>query len=150
MPLPSDALHAAVAHAWGRDTREDLKESIVNRPPISFVKFEGIMLMLTNGTKPYCPDEYLEEAVAQFPDERQKRVAREHKAFLTIDLLGPKNPTKAIKNDCYHRMAHLASEFVDANCLGVYIPENGYMRPYDDQIIEALRSDCPLRELEKW
>jgi hypothetical protein len=148
MPLSDEALHAAVRQAWGRDVREDLNEHIINQRAIYFVKFDGIVLMLTNGAKPYCPAQYLEQALAQFPDERQKRVAREHKAFLTIDLMSPKDPTKARKNDCYRRMARLASEFVDGNCLGIYIPESGHMRPYDDRILEALRSDRPLRELE--
>jgi len=150
MPLPDEALHAAVTRAWGRDVREDLNEHIVNRASICFVKFVGLVLMLTNAAKPYCPAEYLEQALAQFPDERQKRVAREHRAFLTIDLMSPKNPGKALKNECYRRMARLASELIDANCMGVYIPESGHMRPYDDHVIEALRSERPLRELEKW
>jgi len=114
------------------------------------VKFDGIVLLLTNGAKPYCPPEYLEEALAQFPEERQKQVAREHQAFLTIDLLSPKNPARATKRDCYRRMACLASEFVDGNCLGIYIPETGHMRPYDEDVIKALRSDQPLREIEEW
>jgi hypothetical protein len=150
MPLSDEALHAAVTRAWGRDVREELNESIVNRPPICFVKVDGIVLMLTNGAKPYCPAEYLEEALAQFPDERQKRVAREHRAFLAIDLMSPRDPAKVMKNECYRRMARLALELVDASCLGIYIPETGHMRPYDDRVVAALRSDYPLRELEKW
>jgi hypothetical protein len=150
MLLPDEVLHAAITRAWGRDVREDLNEHIVTGATICIVKFDGVVLILRNTAKPYCPAQYLEQALAQFPDERQKRVASEHKAFLTIDLLSPKDPTKAKKNECYRRMAHLASEFVDANCLGIYIPESGHMRPYDDHVMEALRSDRPLRELEKW
>ena len=122
----------------------------MNRPPISFVKFDGVALMLTNVAKPYCPAQYLEQALAQFPDERQKRVAHEHKAFLAIDLRSPKDPGRTVKNACYRRMVSLASEFVDANCLGIYIPETGHMRPNDEHVIDALRGDRPLRELEKW
>ena len=150
MPLRDEAVHAAIRCAWGRDVREDLNESVVNGPRVCFVKFDGIVLMLTNGARPYCPAEYLEQALAQFPHERQKEVARGHKAFLTIDLMSPKDPPKAMKNECYRRMARLASEFVDANCLGVYIPESGHLRPCDDHVLEALRRDSPLRELEKW
>jgi len=148
--LTDERIHTAIARAWGRDVRDDLNEHIVNRPPICFVKFDGVVLLLTNGAKPYCPPEYLEQALAQFPEERQKKVAREHQAFLTIDLLSPKNPTRATKRQCYRRMARLASEFVDENCLGIYIPETGHMRPYDEDVIKALRSDQPLREIEEW
>ena len=47
-------------------------------------------------------------------------------------------------------MARLASQFEDGNCLGIYIPETGHMRPYDEDVIKALRSDQPLREIEEW
>ncbi len=150
MLLPDEVLHAAIIRAWGRDVRQDLDEHIVNGATTCIVKFDGVVLILRNAATPYCPAQYLKQALAQFPDERQKRVAGEHKAFLTIDLLRPKDPTKAIKSKCYRRMARLASEFVDANCLGVYIPESGHIRPCDDHVVEALRSDRPLLELEKW
>lgn len=64
--------------------------------------------------------------------------------------MSPKDPAKAMKSECYRRMARLAAEFLDANCMGVYIPESGHMRPYDDCVMQALRSDHPLRELDKW
>lgn len=147
-PLTEERIHSAIARAWGRDVREDLNEQVVNRPPMYFVKFDGIVLLLTNAAKPYCPAEYLEQALAQFPEERQKIIAREHKAFLAIDLLSPKNPARGKKRECYRRMARLASEFVDANCLGIYIPETGHMRPYDEDVVKALRSD--RMEIEKW
>jgi hypothetical protein len=105
-------------------------------------------LLLTNAGRPYCPPQYFEQALAQFPEERQRRIAREHKAFMTIDLLAPKNPTRTEKNNCYRRIACLAAELLDDNCLGVYIPETGYMRPNDDHILKALRSDRPLVEIE--
>jgi len=109
-----------------------------------------MVLHLTNASRPYCPPEYLEQALAQFRHERQKTVAREHRAFLTIDLLSPKNPSRAVKDKCYRRMASLAAELTDDNCMGVYIPESGHMRPYDCDVPRALKSDRPLREIEKW
>jgi hypothetical protein len=148
--LTEARIRTAIGLAWGRDVREDLNEHVVNRPPICFVKFDEMVLLLTNSDKPYCPAEYLEQALARFPDERQKKVARKYNAFLTIDLLNPKNPRAGMKCECYRRMAHLAAEFVDDNCLGVYIPETGHMRPYDEDVIKALRSEQPLREIEKW
>ena len=58
--------------------------------------------------------------------------------------MSPKNPGRKMKHECYRRMARLASEFVDANCLGIYIPESGHMRPHDEHVIDALRSNRPL------
>ncbi len=150
MLLPEEALHAAVTRAWGRDTREDLNEHIVNRPPICFVKFDGMMLALSNAKRPYCPPELLDEALSEFPEMRQKKVVKEHRAFLAIDLQYPKAPRKSEKNDCYRRMCRFAAEFVDANCMGVYLPETRHMRPYDEDVVKALRSERPLQELENW
>jgi len=52
MHLPDEALHAAVTRAWGRDVREELNEHIVNGARISFVKFDGVVLRLTNAATP--------------------------------------------------------------------------------------------------
>jgi uncharacterized protein YegJ (DUF2314 family) len=148
--LADEVLHAAIVRAWGRDVRKDLNEHVVNKTSICVIKFEGMLLLLSNAQKPYCPAEYLEEALKEFRELRQKQVAREHKAFLAIDLQSPKAPRKPIKNDCYRRMCRLAAEFVDDDCMGVYFPETGHLRPYDAEIKDALRSDRPLEEITKW
>ena len=46
-------------------------------------------------------------------------------------------------------MASLAAELLDDDCLGIYIPETGYLRPYDRDAYRALKSDNPVREIEK-
>jgi hypothetical protein len=149
--LTDDVLHAAVVRAWKRDVDETLKEYVMNMPPICFVKFDGMILLLTNVNKQYCNPENLEQAVAEFPELRQKKVVREHRAFLAIDLQLPKEGlTKSVKSKCYKRMCSLAAEFVDDNCLGVYLPEFRHLRPYDSEIISALRDHQPLKEIYKW
>jgi hypothetical protein len=91
--LPTETIHAAIRRAWGRDVREDLKE-FVSKPPFCFVKFEGILLLLSNARKPYCPPEMVEQALAEFSEVRQREVVREHKGFLAIDLHPRKTPEK--------------------------------------------------------
>lgn len=147
--LPNETIHAAIRRAWGRDVREDLKE-FVSEPPFCFVKFEGMLLMLSNARKPYCSPEMLEQALAEFSEVRQREVVREHRGFLAIDLRAPKDPGKTGKMECYRRMCRLAAEFVDYNCMGVYLPEIGHMRPYDVDIISALRSENPVEEIQEW
>jgi hypothetical protein len=34
--------------------------------------------------------------------------------------------------------------------MGVYLPETGHRRPYDDDVVTALRSEQPLQEPENW
>jgi hypothetical protein len=65
MPLPDEARHAAVTRSWGRDVRQDLQEHSVNRASICFVKFDGIVFVLTNAAKLYCPAEYFAQALTQ-------------------------------------------------------------------------------------
>jgi hypothetical protein len=144
-----ELIRSAIVRAWEVSADGDLKESVVAKPPLCFVKFDGIVLLLTNAGRPYCPPQYLEGALAQFPEERQKRVARDHKAFMTIDLLTPKRPSRSEKRKCYRRIASLAAELLDDNCMGVYIPETGYMCPNDGQILNALRSNRPVVEIER-
>lgn len=148
--LPTETIHAAIRRAWGRDVRKDLNEHVVGKPPICFVKFEGMLLLLSNVQKPYCAPEILEQALADFPEVRQRQVVREHKGFLAIDLHAPKDPGRKEKLECYRCMCRLAAEFVDYNCMGVYLPEIGHMRPYDVDIISALRSEQPLEEIQEW
>lgn len=120
--------------------RKDLKEHVA-RSPICFVKSEGMLFLLSNVRKPYCPPEMIEQALADFSEARRREVVRKHKGFLAIDLHGPKDPERTEKLKCYRRMCKLAAEFVDGNCLGVYLPEIGHMRPYDAVVISALRSE---------
>jgi len=148
--LPDELLRTAITRAWGRDVRKDLNEHIVNRAPICFVKFDGMVLLLSNAAKPYCPAEYLEQALSEFPEMRQKKIVKEHKAFLAIDLQDPRAPRKSVKDQCYRRMCRLAAEFVDDNCMGVYFPETGHLRPNDTQVKSALSGDRPLQEMTEW
>jgi hypothetical protein len=148
--LPDEAIHAAIRRAWGRDVRKDLNEHVAGKPPICFVKFEGMLLLLSNVQKPYCPPEMMEQALAEFSEVRQREVVREHKGFLAIDLHAPKNPGKMEELECYRRMSRLAAEFVDSNCMGVYLPEIGHMRPYDADVISALRSEQPIEDIQEW
>jgi uncharacterized protein YegJ (DUF2314 family) len=149
LTLSDETLHQAVTRAWGRDVSKDLNEYIATKS-LCFIKFEEIVLLLTNTRKPYCPQQYIEQALAEFPELRQKKIVKEHRAFLSIDLLTPKSPGRSAKNGCYRRMCRLAAEFVDDNCMGVYFPETGHLRPYDSEVKDALRSESPLREVTKW
>ena len=146
--LPDEAIHAAIRRAWGRDVNKDLNEHVVGKLPICFLKLEGVMLLLSNVQKPYCPPEMMEQALAEFSEVRQRKVVRDHKGFLAIDLYDPKDPRKTEKLECYRQMCRLAAEFVDYNCMGVYLPEIGHMRPYDVDLIPALRSEQPLKEIQ--
>lgn len=91
--LPNATIHAAIRRAWGRDVREDLKE-FVSKPPFCFVKFEGMLLLLSNARKPHCPPEMLEQAVAEFSEVRQRKLSASIKDFLRLTSTPQKTPEK--------------------------------------------------------
>jgi uncharacterized protein YegJ (DUF2314 family) len=149
--LTDERLHRAIVSAWGRDTRKDADEYVVNKPPIGFIKFEGMLLQINNVGRPYCTEEYRKhQAAEEFKEMRQLKVVLEHRAFFTVDLMHPKNPKRTVKQECYRRMCSLAAEFVDDNCMGTSFPETGHLRPYDVGLKDALRNDRPLEAITEW
>jgi uncharacterized protein YegJ (DUF2314 family) len=74
----------------------------------------------------------------------------EHRAFFTVDLMHPKEPSRSVKQNCYRRMCALAAEFVDDDCMAASFPETGHFRPYDSELKNALKSDQPLDALTHW
>jgi len=149
--LTDELLHATIARAWGRGVRTEQNEHVVNKPPICFIKFESIILLVNNVAKPYVTEEYKREHASQeFREKRQLKAVVEHRAFFTVDLMHPENPGRQVKQDCYRRMRSLAAEFVDDNCMAVSLPETGHLRPYDAELKRALQSDDPLAALDRW
>ncbi|PYV68279.1 MAG: hypothetical protein DMG96_36850 [Acidobacteria bacterium] len=149
--LADELLHSAIVKAWGRDVREEDKEYVVNKPPVCFVKFEDIVLLINNVGKPYVTEEYKQrQASEEFREKRQLNAVMEHRAFFTVDLMHPKDPGGSVKQNCYRRMCALAAEFVDANCMAASFPETGHFRPYDGELKNVLRSDHPLKAVTQW
>ena len=81
--------------AWGRDVRQEKNEYAVNKPPVCFVKFEGIILMVNNVGKPYVTEEYKQQyAFPGVPRETELNGRYGAPRILTVDLMYPKNPEK--------------------------------------------------------
>jgi len=149
--VTDELLHGAIANAWGRDIRKEDNEYVVNKPPICFVKFEDMVLLINNVGKPYVTEEYRHQhASSEFREKRQLRAVMEHRAFFTVDLMHPKDPTRGVKQECYRRICSLAAEFVDDNCMAASFPETGHLRPYDAELKNALKSDSPLKAVTQW
>lgn len=151
LQLTENLLHAAVVKAWGRDVRKEANEYIVVKPPICFVRFEEMILLINNVGKPYVTEDYKQNHARQeFREKRQLNAVLEHRAFFTVDLMQPKNPRRKVKAACYQKMCRLAAEFVDGNCMAASFPETGQLRPYDSELENALKSDDPLRAVSQW
>ncbi len=150
MRLKEEHIEAAIVRAWGRALRKEDNEYVVNKPPVGFIRFEGLVLLINNISKPYVPQQYREKAVREFQELRQRKIVLEHDAWFSLDLMSPQNPKGESKADCYRRMCSLAAELLDENCMGVSFPETGHLRPFDAELKRALRSDDPLRQAMRW
>lgn len=149
--LTDERLRSAITKAWGRDTQSDKNEYVVNKPPICFVKFENMVLLLNNVGKPYVTQEYRQsQATKEFKEKRQLNAVMQHKAFFTVDLIDPKNPGRKLKQICYQHMCALAAAFVDDNCMAASFPETGQFRPFDSDLKNALKAEDPLKAAARW
>src|SRR5690349_63037 len=134
--LTDEMLHAAIVHAWGRDTDETQNEYVVNEKLLGFIKFEQLILMFNNVPRPYVENK--DKMAESFHERRLRNITQDHTAWMSFDLMHPGSPDVAQKQQCYRRMCRLASEFLDENCLGIYLTETGTLRPHDGTLKDAL------------
>ena len=89
MPLPDEARHAAVTRSWGRDVREDLQETQGQPRKHLLDKVGRNRACAHKRRKAVLSCGIFRAGADSVPDERQKRVARRHNTFLTVDLDEP-------------------------------------------------------------
>ncbi|MBI3840288.1 MAG: DUF2314 domain-containing protein [Planctomycetia bacterium] len=108
------------------------------------------------GNQPYLvncmPNPYVEDPEAaseSIIDLRIRRLFREHQAWYSCDALGVDGATTAGEiSDCYRRLAKLFAEFLDENCLLIYVPDTSRAYSINDETERALQSDDPLAALQ--
>src|SRR6266850_774834 len=125
----------------GREFNTEDNELVVMQGPLGIVTFEKRIFHTINSERPYV--ENRERMARELKEMRQQKVIREHTAWMSVDLLQPENPDVAEKAACYRRLCSLAAQFVDGLCLGVYFTEDGYLRPNDSTLRDALVSETP-------
>jgi uncharacterized protein YegJ (DUF2314 family) len=145
--LTDEMLHTAIVRAWGRDTDESQNEYVVNEKLLGVIRFESLMLLFNNVPRPYVDDK--DQMAESFREQRLRKITKEHTAWMSFDLMHPARPDSAQKAHCYRRMCRLAAEFIDENCLAIYLTETGTLRPHDGRLIGDLTSDQPLELIPK-
>jgi uncharacterized protein YegJ (DUF2314 family) len=144
--LAEDILHQAATHAWGRALDPGHNEFIVINGPFTIMTFEGRVIHLIRVPKPYFDD--IEGAARAAKELRLQNAIRDHKAWMSLDLLQPQNPAGPEKDECYRRICSLAAQLIDDSCLAVYIPQTGDIRVHDSALREALASNNPLKHIK--
>jgi len=146
--LTQDMLHDAAVRAWGREFSPEDNEFVAMQGPLGFVAFEKRTFHTINCDRPYVEDR--ERMARKLKEMRQQKVIREHTAWISVDSLQPENPDVTEKAECYQRLCSLSAQFVDGLCLGVYFTEDGYLRPNDSTLRDALVSEAPRKQVQDW
>ena len=146
--LTEEMLREAAVRAWGREFRPEQNEYVVIQGPLGFITFEKRMIHTINSAQSYVDNP--EKEARPLKEMRQQKIMKEHKAWMSFDLLTPKNPAEPEKAECYRRICSLAAQFTDSLCIGVYFTEQGYLRPNDATLRECLTSEDPRKEIKNW
>lgn len=144
---PRDVTKADFEAACTAALRKDAKELkwIDSAPaPAKFVIAQGEHgIALLQLGKPYVEDP---EALAKTIDRADlKKIILEHKAWLSIDLLGKCKPAEA--DAAFRDIARIAAELLKDDCIGIYNVETSRLVPIDDKTKERLQGEDPYLAL---
>lgn len=142
--LSEAKLRAAVTRAWGMrlpdPTPEDATDFVVVAPgaPSAVVRVEGVTYLVNSLPMPYMGDPAA--AASGIPDLRLRTIIADHKAWMSVDLMGDL-PEGWDEPRVYCRLGKLAAEIAGEDTLGFYFPQQGLLYPNSSDALVALRSD---------
>ena len=147
---------AVLASTAGRVWNADLGDGSAEGED-GFVVCGGPLNTIVHNDRPYlvncmpCP--YVEDpqSVSEtIVDTRLCRLFREHQAWFSCDALWVDESTTAKEiSECYRRLATLFAQFLDENCLLIYLPDTSRAYSINDETDRALMSDDPLAALQE-
>jgi uncharacterized protein YegJ (DUF2314 family) len=153
-PVTFDAtvLAKIAGRAWSADLGDGTAEG-----EDGFVVSVGSINTIMHGDRPYLvnciPSPYVEdpETVSEsIVDLRVRRLFGEHQAWFSCDALGVDGTSTAEEiSDSYRGLARLFVEFLDENCLLIYIPDTSRAYSINDETERALMSNDPLVALQE-
>lgn len=139
MQLTPESVQSAFVKVLGRDFDSSRNELVVAASPTSFVRVDGQVFMLHDMGFRYVDD--LDQSVTDARDESERQILRQHNAWFSIDCMFPQRFTNAEKENVYRRMLRLGAEFLNSDCLGIYLPESGVLVPVNALTQSTLRTE---------
>ena len=142
-PMREELLHAAAERAFkvtlprGDPNATDF---VVVNQPTSMVKVGSWVFAVHNFPTPYMED--YRHAAEEIRELRLRHAIESHRAWLSVDLLN--KPEGAQDQRVYQMIGRLLAEFDDGQCLALFWPSRGNLRPYDQSMIDHLRGEHPL------
>jgi uncharacterized protein YegJ (DUF2314 family) len=119
--------------------------AIVYSPPVFYIRADGYTFLVNNAETPYISHE--ENTPEHVPNVRLQEVIRDHKAWLSVDLVAA--PEHATTEDIYQRLGCLIAELVDDNCIGLYCPETSQLNAWHPILSSYLKGASPLQAVEE-
>jgi uncharacterized protein YegJ (DUF2314 family) len=138
--------------AWNADlgdgTTEGADGFVAGADVMNTIMHDGRLFLINSFPKPYLED--VEKVAESITDLRIAGLFREHQARFSCDVLGIDGTTPEEEVvECYRRLGKLFAEFLDENCLLVYLPDTQRAYPINDDTETALRSPDPVKALQE-
>jgi uncharacterized protein YegJ (DUF2314 family) len=153
-PISVDAavLAQVAGRAWNADLGFDGTEGtdgyVVATGSPGMIMCRGRFYLIHSVPAPYV--ENPQEAAESIGDLRTRRLFREHRAWFSCDSLGVdgRTPSEEVAEE-YRRLGKLFSEFLDENCLLIYVPETQHAWPINEETERALTAANPIAALQE-
>jgi uncharacterized protein YegJ (DUF2314 family) len=146
------AILASVAgRTWNADLGDGTSEGsdgfVVCADVINTIMHEDRMFLVNSFPTSYVED--VEQTAESIGDPRIRSLFSEHKAWYSFDALGVGASTSDEEIlDWYQRLGKLFAEFLDDNCLLIFLPDAGTGYPINEDTEAALRSKDPVATLQ--
>ena len=152
MTLDGTVLAKTAGRAWNVDLGEG-----DGAGEDGFVFYTGVVNTICEGTRfylvncismPYTDDP--ESAAESIVDLRLRKLFAQHRAWFSCDSLGADASTPEEEGrEWYRRLGRLLVEFLDENCLLIFVPDTGRAYAINEDTQRALLSDDPLAALDE-
>lgn len=144
--LDEDMLRELINTAWDADLRPDdpdATEFVVGASPSFMVQYRERHFLVNNFAAPYVED--VDAAAADMKELRRRQAFEQHKAWLSVDLLGDASSDDL--SEAYRMIGKLVAALADGDTLAIYSTATKQMIPYDADLDAKLRSSNVLEEV---
>lgn len=151
--LDTAIIARAASDAWGveidgsQSDDDAATDFVVGESPAFILSTGGRTFLINHFDQPYFDD--VEKAAELTWEMRHQTAIREHKAWVSVDLLNTDNPREKTtpESPIYSLLSRLLAEFVDESCLAIFCPAASQMFVADADTEAHLRSKDPIAAL---
>ena len=144
--LSENEIKVASEKGWSRsfDGNEDPMYFVVQSGPVLLIKAGRLGVHVLQAREPYLGNP--EEIAVQLPREEQQVAWRQHRAWISFDLL---NKEAVNRQEAFSALAKFALGLVDENCTGIYLPSERIFAPNSggeaEEVLRLLiRKELPI------